>query len=414
MSQRRSLYERLPFYYGWLIFLATFLSYMFMYGLRYSIGVFFVPLQKEFGWTSAMTAGAVTVFFWVYGFAALFIGRLCERIGVRKTISLGGLLLGVSGVLASFTNDIWQLYASWGILAAVGSSILYTIPNMVLGRFFLKHRGKAIGWSSMGISAAQAILVPFAAWTTVQYGWRSAFIVLSIFVLAGVSLPGYLIFRENPESIGLGKDGVKLASNEEVGGNGMDARGWIAREALGTRPFKLILISYFFQVGGVVSLLTFVVPHVIQLGIDPLVASTAFGVIGVMSAVGSFILGFVSDLIGRRYTIALTTAGIAISMFVSTVIPPNIVLLYAWVTFYGLTYGGAPEQYAAIVADYFGSRKDIALFGYIMFAGALGGGLFPLVGGYLSDLTGSYHASLLFLGVGMLGAFLTILPVKQP
>lgn len=416
MSQKRSFYERLPFFYGWLIFLATLLSYMFMYGLRYSVGVFFVPIQSEFGWTSAMTAGAVTVFFWVYGFAALFVGRLCERIGVRKTVSLGGLLLGVGGFLASLATELWHLYASWGILAAIGSSILYTIPNMVLGRFFLKHRGKAVGWSSIGISAAQAILVPFAAWAVVQYGWRPAYMILSAFVIVGVSIPGYLIFRESPESIGLTKDGVKLASLQEgrdVEDGHSGVTGWTAKEALGTRSFRLILLSYFFQVGGVVSLLTFVVPHIIWLGIDPLVASTAFSVIGVMSAVGSLVFGFVSDLIGRKYTIALTTTGIAASMFVSTVIPPDILLLYAWVTLYGLFYGDAPEQYAAIVTDYFGSREDITLFGYVMFAGALGGGLFPLIGGYLKDLTGSYYASLLFLGAGMLGALTTILPVRS-
>jgi len=235
--------------------------------------------------------------------------------------------------------------------------------------------------------------------------------------LVGVSLPCYLLFRENPESIGLGKDGADLASpNTELDAESMKTgmTMWTTERVLGNRSFMLILISYFFQVGGVVSLLTFVVPHIIRLGIDPLVASTAIGIIGVMSAIGSFIFGFVSDLIGRKYTIAIATGGIAASMLVSTIIPPTIIFLYAWVTIYGLTYGGAPEQYAAIVTDYFGSGKDIALFGYVMFAGALGGGLFPLIGGYLSDLTGNYYASLLFLGLGMLGAVITILPAKKP
>jgi hypothetical protein len=63
MTEQPTIYERLPFYYGWLVFIATFLAYMFMYGLRYSVGVFFVPIQDEFGWTSVTTAGAVTVFF---------------------------------------------------------------------------------------------------------------------------------------------------------------------------------------------------------------------------------------------------------------------------------------------------------------------------------------------------------------
>lgn len=41
--------KRLPFYYGWVIFGITFFIYMFMYGLRYSVGIFFEPIRNEFG-----------------------------------------------------------------------------------------------------------------------------------------------------------------------------------------------------------------------------------------------------------------------------------------------------------------------------------------------------------------------------
>ena len=188
---------------------------------------------------------------------------------------------------------------------------------------------------------------------------------------------------------------------------------WTTQEALKTRSFQLILLSYFFQVGGIVSLLTFVIPHIQELGIDPLVASAAFGVIGLMSALGSFIFGIVSDRMGRKTTIILTATGITAAMFSSTIIPPDMTWLYAWITLYGLTYGGIREQYAALVADYFQSKEDISLFGYLMFTGALGGALFPVIGGYLYDLTSNYYASLLFLGIGMLSALITILPVKK-
>ena len=91
-----------------------------------------------------------------------------------------------------------------------------------------------------------------------------------------------------------------------------------------------------------------------------------------------------------------------------------MIALYAWVTIYGLTYGGAPEQYASCVADFFGAKGDIDLFGWIMFSGALGGGLFPLIGGYLCDITGSYYASLFLLGFVMICALTAMLFVKPP
>ncbi|UCH02018.1 MAG: MFS transporter [Candidatus Bathyarchaeota archaeon] len=98
-------------------------------------------------------------------------------------------------------------------------------------------------------------------------------------------------------------------------------------------------------------------------------------------------------------------------MFVSVVIPPHIIVLYLWVTFYGLSYGGLPEQYAALVADYFQPKDDISLFGYLTFIGALGGALYPLIGGYLRDQTGNYYTSLIFLGIGMLCGVASILPI---
>lgn len=414
--KKKSIYRRLPFYYGWLILIETFLVYMFMYGLRYSIGIFFIPLQEEFGWTSTMTAGAVTIFFWTYGFIGLLVGRLVNKIGVRKAISLGGIFLGLGGILASLTSELWQLYLSWGVISAVGSSILYTIPNMILSRFFLRHRGKAIGWSSIGVSVGQAIIVPFAASIVESYGWRLSYIVLSSFVLIGTSCLGYIIFRESPESIGLNVDGDEAVVHEVK--NDLDEKNvndrWTSAEALKTRSFKLILASYFFTVGCVISVLTFVVPHIISLGIDPLLASTAFGLIGLMSALGSFIFGFVSDKIGRKYAIIITAIGIALSMFLSTIIQPDIRWVFGWVTFYGLSYGGIPEQYVALLADFFKSKEDISIFGYLMFTGSLGGALFPLVGGYLYDLTGGYQASLIFIGSSMVGALATILLVKPP
>jgi MFS family permease len=89
-------------------------------------------------------------------------------------------------------------------------------------------------------------------------------------------------------------------------------------------------------------------------------------------------------------------------------------LLYVWAVMYGLTYGGAPEQYAAIITDYFGRRHSTTLFGFLTLGGGIGGGLFPLLGGWLVDITGSYKATLLVLGCAMLLATFTMLLARTP
>jgi len=409
---KRGWESKLPFYYGWVIFAITFLIYMFMYGLRYSIGIFFTPIRDEFGWSTAATASGVTIFFWVYAVSAPFMGHLAEKIGVRKTVLLGGLLLGGGGALVSFIQELWHLYLAWGVITALGATALYVIPTMVLSKFFIRKRGLTVGWSSVGVSAGQAILIPIIAGFIQSWGWRAAIQALGLTVLVVTSIIGYIFLREDPEQLGLHPDGDPNPVDWE-NENSNNAE-WTPGEAMKSGVFRLVAISYFFCVGGVISILTFVVPHMIQIGISPLQASGAFGIIGIMSAIGSFIFGIFSDRYGRKLTILVTTSGIAIAFFVATTIPANLTLLYAWAVFYGISYGGAPEQYAAIVTDYFGRKYNTTLFGILTLAGGIGGGLFPLIGGWVVDKTGNYYTTLFLLGFGMLLATVTAYFARPP
>ncbi|MCW3979711.1 MAG: MFS transporter, partial [Candidatus Bathyarchaeota archaeon] len=206
----------LPFYYGWVVFAVTFLIYVFMYGLRYSVGVFFTPVQREFGWSTATTASAVTVFFWVYAISAPLVGNLAERIGVRRTVLVGGLLLGGGGALVSFVRELWHLYLVGGVIAAMGAAALYVIPTTILSRFFLKKRGRAVGWASVGVSIGQATLVPVVAIAIQELGWRAAIRGLGLVVVAVTSVIGYLFLREDPESMGLRIDGEEPSPSPEA------------------------------------------------------------------------------------------------------------------------------------------------------------------------------------------------------
>jgi MFS family permease len=391
--------NRLPFYYGWVIFSITFFIYMFMYALRYSIGIFFEPIRNEFGWTNTMTASGVTLFFWVYALSAPIVGQLARKFGVRKTVLMGGLLLGGGGVILSQITALWQLYLAWGVIAAMGSVALYIVPTMVLSKFFFKKRGSTVGWSSVGVSAGQALIIPQIAKLIPTWGWRTSMLLLGLIVICTTSLLGWLFLREDPDELGLFPDGADCSSNNQL--DDIVTLDWSPKDASGNWSFRLIAFSYFFSMGSIISIMTFVVPHMINIGISPIQASGAFGIIGIMSAIGSFIFGFFSDRFGRKLTIIVTTGLLSLTFVIATIIPPNLSLLYAWAVLYGISYGGAPEQYAAIVTDYFGATHNTTLFGLVTLVGGIGGGLFPLIGGWLVDRTGNYYSTLLFLAIGM-------------
>jgi len=54
------------------------------------------------------------------------------------------------------------------------------------------------------------------------------------------------------------------------------------------------------------------------------------------------------------------------------------------------------------------------LFGILTLAGGIGGGLFPLIGGWVVDKTGNYYTTLFLLGFGMLLATVTAYFAKPP
>lgn len=236
---------------------------------------------------------------------------------------------------------------------------------------------------------------------------------LGVMVICTTSLIGYLFLRENPEELGLYPDGSDKPPNDSADSSSVDV-DWSPKKATGSMSFRLVALSYFFCLGGVISIMTFVVPHMINIGISSIQASGAFGVIGIMSALGSILFGFFSDRFGRKWTIVVTTGLISIAFGVATIIPASINFLYAWAVLYGLSYGGAPEQYAAIVTDYFGPTHSTTLFGLMTLAGGIGGGLFPLIGGWMVDRTGNYYATLLFLSVGMILAAALTFFSKDP
>ena len=98
------------FFYGYIVVVASFLILIITLGLFMVFGVFFKPLQEEFGWSSAMTSGAFSISVIVQGSLAIVMGGLTDRFGPRLVVTFCGFFLGLGYLLMSQINAIWQLY----------------------------------------------------------------------------------------------------------------------------------------------------------------------------------------------------------------------------------------------------------------------------------------------------------------
>ena len=112
----------LRFFYGYVVVAVAFLILIVAWTTYNAFGVFFKPLQVEFGWSSAATSGAFSLSMIIFGALNVVVGGLNDRFGPRLVTTACGILLGVGYLLMSQVNSLWQLYLFLGVIIGIGMS----------------------------------------------------------------------------------------------------------------------------------------------------------------------------------------------------------------------------------------------------------------------------------------------------
>src|SRR5256714_12124635 len=115
---------RLPFFYGWVIVVVTFVTMAIGVNARTAFSLFFPPIIDEFGWERGVTAGAFSFGFLVFGAGSPLIRRLMDRARPPAGMGLGVALMGGGMLLAPLTSEPWDLYLSIRGLGGAGSVCL--------------------------------------------------------------------------------------------------------------------------------------------------------------------------------------------------------------------------------------------------------------------------------------------------
>src|SRR5438445_12544282 len=105
---------RLPFFYGWIIVVVTFVTMAIGVNARTAFSLFFPPIIDEFGWERGITAGAFSFGFLVSGAVSPLIGRLMDRAGPRAVMELGVARMAGGVLLAALAQEPWALSQLYG------------------------------------------------------------------------------------------------------------------------------------------------------------------------------------------------------------------------------------------------------------------------------------------------------------
>ena len=399
------------FFYGWIILAVGFLTIVGGYICRNTFSVFYPAIVDEFGWTRGNTAIIFSINIMVYGIVAPFAGALADRFRPRYVLAAGAILMGIGMASCSLATAKWQFYLLYGVVAAIGLSVAGWAPVATLiANWFVRRRALAFGILGAGFGLS-LIAAYFAQYVISSFGWRTAYVVIGLFIALLVAPICIILVRRTPADKGLFPEGMtaeeyaaeQTRTSEYRAASAWRKKDWTLRSAMRTRQFWLLFVIWIVSMGIVEQIaISHHVYFYLDVGYAPLTAATFFGIFGICFAAGN-VVGAISDRIGReRFFIpaCLVCAGFVSLYFVmkdtsTPWLPPVIA------SGFGLSFGSLCCVLNATLADLFQGAHYGRIAGTMIVGFAIGGTVSPWMAGYLHDVTGSYTITFAVLVVAL-------------
>jgi len=96
-------------HYAWIVAAVTFFILLITAGIRATPSILMVPLQHEFGWTTAAISGAIAINIALFGIICPFAASFMARYGVRKIVLLALAILACGVAGSSLMHRRWEL-----------------------------------------------------------------------------------------------------------------------------------------------------------------------------------------------------------------------------------------------------------------------------------------------------------------
>jgi len=370
-------------------------------GVTETFAVFLLPVQKGLGVTRADITLTYSTYMLAYGLSAPFAGQLIDRFGARITYAFGLTCLGGGYLLAGFATSLWQYCLCVGLLGGLGAASLgMIIASGLISRWFTRRVGWIMSLPYAAMGAGMLILPPLTQVLLTSYDWRFTHRILGIGVLLILPLVMLLPLERMTRGSGAWQD---MRAKAHSSGKGP----WTVSTAVRTSAFWGLFIAYLFTSIAAYAVLPHSVAYLVERGIDPLAAASAFGMTGMLSVVGIICVGWASDNFGRRQTATLTYCSsiLGVALLIAVTRWPSLLLAYGFVVFFGLMQGARGPIIVSMVTTLFPGGGIGAIYGTLSLAMGLGAGIGSWVSGLLYTATGSYIASFVLAiaasGVGM-------------
>jgi len=413
-------------YYGWYIVGVGFLANTAgVFSLSSTLGVFLKPMTADLGVSrgvfSLLRSGESLV---TAGLSPL-VGSMVDRHGGRWLMTYGALGVGIGFLMLSQVDAFWQFLSVRWALHIGDAFMAYLVVNVAISRWFIRKRGRAIAFSSMGVGFAKIGIPIFTASLIAWFGWRMAWAAFGILTLALVVVPAAVYMRRRPEDMGLRPDGESAPSEETSPSKGKSQPStphhqtlaeevvWSRAEAVRTRTFWLIVTCLIFANIGAAGLNLHLFAYVSDTSGSEMVAASVLSTLAFTQIVFPLIWGFIAERVEIRFALFLKFLIQAFGLLLA-VTSVGLFPLYFGFFLYGIGISGGMVLPDLLWAHYFGrlSLGSIRGLGLLMVQSISAVG--PPIFGFLFDFTGSYFLPFMLLIAALTISAILCLVMRPP
>jgi len=417
-----ALVRLVPFYYGWWVAVATALIILVASASPlYIFSALIEPLEDEFGWSRVAIGAGPSIGALMFGLTTPIAGYLVDRVGVRRLLVVGVLLVGGGNVCISQIQALWHFYIAVTFIGVGMSLAGLPVCAVAVAHWFEKRRGRALGIVSAG-AGATGIMVVLIPLLIDLFDGRAGVMALGLGQMA-ICIPLALTVRHRPEEIGLLPDGQppalaaasadpppEAAQRQPGGSETSQPDGLAVGQALRTRFFWLLVPSLILTWVGSLAVIVHLIPYLDESGgfTEEGAALIAMG-IPFGSLVGRLGFGWLADYLSKRWLLAAAwiLQGSGILVFAAIHSPWQAVI---FLVLFAPGYGGAITMLPALLSESFGLRALGGIQGLLWGSGTLGGFIGPIFAGAVYDTVDSYRPAFLLLAFS---AFIAVVLVQM-
>lgn len=383
--------------------------------------VFFDVIIDTFGWSRGAVAAAVSIQRLEGGMISPFIGTVINRYGTRRVMSFGVAVTGLSFILMSYVQTLWQFYLVI-VLLTIGMSFgTFIVLVVTVSNWFSRNRARALG-ILMAASGLGGLMVPLLSGMVDEFGWRQMLFAIGVgFWIVG--FPAMLFMRQFPEDYGYRPDGdppedemdaAQAATADGVAKPGRYRRRVRSMPRVTTR--QVLRMRFFWQLAIVSSFGQFAsasnITHIDALdeaGISARLAAFAFGAVAVGDLSGRLIVAAWGDRLNKRVVLAAALGIEGIGILAIGLVNTDLfgISLGAspipiYTIGFGLGFGASVPIRLALLADYFGRESYGNVLGLTSSINAIFGAFGAAFAGFMFDLTDTYRIAFTVMAVLLL------------